>query len=267
MKRISKINVEIADWLQERRKVEEQYVNNLRKLLVHKVPNASSELGVFQAPWDKILQSVEAIAASHVQLAARIEQDVELSLRNFQTRGEMQNMQTITTNLTTMAKELEDAQDKSDKLIKKGGKANVQKVDMATTKLDSATQQWDSQSPFIFETLQAVDEQRINHLRDVLTQLLTHEVDQATRSQSAAEQALNTMLEINTKAEIEDFVRKAAAGKTKLDRRLPLGSRQSSLVPGAASAAPSLSGHEDNNENSVPKEGQLGETPWWAVTD
>ena len=93
----------------------------------------------------------------------------------------MQNMQTIGANLVTMAKELDDAAEKADKLTKKGGKANTHTVDMATARLDSANQQWESQSPFIFETLQALDEQRVNHLRDVLTQFETHEVDQATQ--------------------------------------------------------------------------------------
>ncbi|KAK2070545.1 hypothetical protein P8C59_005030 [Phyllachora maydis] len=219
VKRIAKINAEIADWLQERRKVEEQYISNLRRLLVLKAPNSASELGIFQAPWDKILHSTEIIAASHQVFAQRIEQDVEGALRAFQTKREMLNMQTISANLHTMAKELEEAQEKSDKLTKKGGKANTQKVELAAAKLESATGQWESQAPFIFETLQALDEQRINHLRDVLTQYLTHEVDQASRSQASAEQALNTMLEINTGKEIEDFATRTVFGKPRLEKR------------------------------------------------
>ena len=35
---------------QERRRVEEQYVTSLRKLLVFKVPNAASELGFVAQP-------------------------------------------------------------------------------------------------------------------------------------------------------------------------------------------------------------------------
>ncbi len=104
----------------------------------------------------------------------------------------MQNIHTISANLHTMARELEDAQEKSDKLVRKGGKANAQKVDQATSKLESATQQWESQAPFIFETLQALDEQRINHLRDVLTQFETHEVDQATRTSRPPPKMLST---------------------------------------------------------------------------
>ena len=131
---------------------------------------------IFQPPWDKILQSTDALAASHQLFAQRIEKDVEQPLRSFQDKREMKNIQTISANLQTMARELDDATEKSEKLSRKGGRANAQKVDQAASRLESASQQWESQAPFIFETLQALDEQRINHLRDVLTQFETHAV-------------------------------------------------------------------------------------------
>lgn len=244
VKRITKVNQEIADWLQERRRVEEQYVAALRKLLVFKAPNASSELGVFQAPWDKILQSTDAIAASHQLFAQRIEKDVEHSLRSFSNKREMQNIQNISANLHGMAKELDDATEKSEKLSKKGGKANAQKVDQAASRLESATQQWESQAPFIFETLQALDEQRINHLRDVLTQFETHEVDQATRTQAAAEEVLNIMLEVNTAKEIENFAARTTAGKPKIERK-STNTRQSAVTTPTL-APPSVHAHDDD---------------------
>ncbi|KAK4237330.1 Muniscin C-terminal mu homology domain-containing protein [Achaetomium macrosporum] len=247
VKRITKANQEIADWLQERRRVEEQYVAGLRKLLVFKVPNAASELGIFQPPWDKILQSTDGIAASHQLFAQRIEKDVEQPLRNFQNKKEMQNIHTISANLQSMAKELDDAAEKSEKLSKKGARANAQKVDQAAARLESATQQWESQAPFIFETLQALDEERINHLRDVLTQFETHEVDQATRTQAAAEEVLNVMLEVNTAQEIQNFVQRTTAGKPKVERRST--SRQQTPV-GPSAASPSVTG-DDISEHSA----------------
>ncbi|KAK4173926.1 Muniscin C-terminal mu homology domain-containing protein [Triangularia setosa] len=257
VKRITKANNEIADWLQERKRVEEQYVAGLRKLLVFKVPNASSELGVFQAPWDKILQSTDAIAASHHLFAQRIEKDVEHSLRTFQNKKEMQNIHNISANLQTMAKELDDAAEKSEKLSKKGGKANAQKVDQAASRLEAANQQWESQAPFIFETLQALDEQRINHLRDVLTQFETHEVDQATRTQAAAEEVLNIMLEVNTAKEIENFANKVTAGKPRIERK-STNTRASNVTTPTAAAPPSVhGGHEDDvtSEHSFQHQG------------
>jgi hypothetical protein len=214
---------------------------------------------VLQSPWDKILHSTDAIAASHQLFAQRVEKDVEFSLRSFQNKREMNNMQTISANLQTMAKELDEAQDRSDKLTRKGGKANAQKVDQATSRLESANQQWESQAPFILETLQAVDEQRINHLRDVLTQLETHEVDQAARTQASAEEVLNSLLEVNTTQEIQNFAQRAVAGKPKLEKRTTTtapATRQSSIVAGSALSPPTTAGHEDDvSDHSGTKEG------------
>ena len=217
---------------------------------------------VFQAPWDKILQSTDGIAASHQLFAQRIDKDVEQPLRSFQNKKEMQNIHTISANLQSMARELDDAADKSDKLSRKAGRANTQKVDQATARLESASQQWESQSPFIFETLQALDEQRINHLRDVLTQFETHAVDQATRSQSSAEEVLNVMLEIDTSQEIQNFARRTTSGKPKVERRSTV--RQPTPVTPVTApspAPPSItgddvsehSGHRDNNPPGTPK--------------
>ncbi|KAB5578011.1 Muniscin C-terminal mu homology domain-containing protein [Coniochaeta sp. 2T2.1] len=260
VKRIARQNQEIADWLQERRRVEETYINGLRKLLLFKVPNGASELGIFQTPWDKILQSADAIAASHQLYATNVEKDVEHALRSFQNRREMQSINTISANLQQMAKELDEAQERSDKLTRKGGKANAAKVDQATSRLEAAQQQWDSQAPFIFESLQALDEQRINHLRDVLTQLVTHEVDQAARTQASAEDVLNTLLEVQTEQEIKNFAHKTTAGRPKLEKRSTTTrqapSRQgSALTPsrqGSSIAAPSLappSLHRDHDDD------------------
>ncbi|KAL7800273.1 Muniscin C-terminal mu homology domain-containing protein [Trichoderma ceciliae] len=213
MKRINKINLEIADWLQERRRVEEQYVMGMRKLAQFKAPNAQSELGVFQLPWSRIIDSVERIAQSHQLFADRLGNDVEQPLRAFPQRPDVQNMNNISNNLTVMARELDDARDRSDKLTKKGGKASTQKVDAASSKLESASQQWESQSPFIFETLQVLDESRVNMLRDLLTQFQTHESDRAQRGTDISVETLAMMLEISTEREVQGFVQKVTAGK------------------------------------------------------
>ncbi|OAA35936.1 Fes/CIP4 domain-containing protein [Metarhizium rileyi] len=228
VKRINKVNLEIADWLQERRRVEEQYVLGLRRLAQSKTPNSQSELGVFQIPWTRILDAIERIAQSHHLFAERLETDVEQPLRVYQQRRDYQTMHNIFSNLATMARDLESAQDKSDKLNRKGAKASSQKVDEASAKLESASQQWESQAPFIFESLQAVDETRVNHLRDVLTQYQTHETDQAQRVQAIAAQTLAVMLEISTEKEIKDFVSNTIAGKPPLPTRTS--TRRSSMA-------------------------------------
>lgn len=213
VKRINKINLEVADWLQERRRVEEQYALGLRKLAQQKAPNALSELGVFQGPWARIVESVERIAHSHHAFAEHVEKDVEFPLRAYQQRRDYQNMHNISSNLGIMAKDLEDAQDKLERLNRKGNKASIPKVDAATAKLESATQRWESQAPFILETLQALDESRANQLHDLLTLYQTHEAEQARHAQDNAAEALAAMLEISTEKEIHDFAQRATAGK------------------------------------------------------
>lgn len=241
VKRISKVNTEIADWLQERRKVEEQYVQGLKRLTQFRVPNAQSELGTFQAQWDKILQSADAVAMSHHIFATKIEKDVESPLRNFHQKKEMITLQNIQGNLQNMAKELEDAQERSDKLSRKGGKASAQKVDLAAGRLESATQQWESQAPFIFETLQALDESRMNQLRDCLTQYGTYEGEQAQAHQAETEAILNSLLDYNTANEIQNFVNKITAGKPKIEKRTPVARQSSSFSgPNPTLAPPSL---------------------------
>ncbi|KAL3427522.1 SAFF domain-containing protein [Phlyctema vagabunda] len=259
VKRVGRVNNEIADWLQERRKVEQLYVQGLKKLAGRQLPDNSSELGIFTTPWQKIVTSVDTIAESHKRLAERIEMDVEQPLRSFTAKNkEMLAMSSVQGNLASMAKELDDAQNQSDKLSKKGGKANAQKVDAASAKLDTASTQWETQAPFIFETLQALDETRLNHLRDVLTQLETHEADQVERSRITAEQTLNSLLEVETAQEIQNFVKNTTTGKPKLERRQPA-LRQGSTAGSSTLPPPTRSREDTASEHSGRVDG-AGET-------
>lgn len=173
---------------------------------------------VFRAPWHSIVSSTESLAQSHATLAQRIEIDVERPLREYTNQNrEMQAMITIQGNLATVGKDLESAQKKVDKL--KGGKSSAKKVANATSDVESAGQQWDSQAPYVFERLQAVDENRVNHLRDVLTQLQTHEIDLIEKTRGAAEGCLNQLLSVNTSDEISTFVAKASSGRPTIARQ------------------------------------------------
>lgn len=168
----------------------------------------------------------------------RIERDVEYPLRNFGQKKEVHNMHTIGSNLASIAKELEDAQDKSDRLAKKGAKANTQKVDAAATRLSSATQQWESQAPFIFESLQVLDEGRVNQLRDLLTQFLTHESDQAQRTQLASSDTLQHILEIETAKEVQTFASKVTDGRVKVEKKPTPSTRRPSAAESQSQSHP-----------------------------
>ncbi|MCJ1310278.1 hypothetical protein MMC25_003940 [Agyrium rufum] len=239
---IGKVNVEIADWLAERRKIEEAYVHGLRRLVSRGKLDGSSELGIFRTPWTSIVNSTESLAASHGVLANRLAADIEQPLRDYQTKNrEMQSMNTIQGNLISMAKEVDNAHRKTEKAQSKSGGAG-NKATQASAELDGAQQQWQSQAPFVFEQLQALDESRVNHLRDVLTQFQTHEVDLVERNRVTAESCLNAILNVNTSDEISTFVARVTGRRPDVaSRRLE---RAASIPPtpdAQSTAAPALS--------------------------
>ncbi|KAL1969485.1 hypothetical protein VTN77DRAFT_8923 [Rasamsonia byssochlamydoides] len=216
---INKINADIADWLQERRRVEELYVQGLRKLARRPQLDGGAALGIFQLPWQRIVNATESLAAAHETLAQKMEEDVERPLREYATKNkDLQSMPNIQNDLTNLSKSLEAAQRKVDKAREKGPKA-ADKVAAAVAALEEASQQWESRAPFVFEQLQAIDESRLNHLRDVLTQLQTHEVDQIERSRQAAESCLNALLTVQTADEIKTFAAKINGGRDPVPRR------------------------------------------------
>ena len=167
---------------------------------------------IFQTPWQRIVSSTENLAASHEILAQKLETDVEIPLRQFGSRNrEMQALNSSQSNISSVARDLSNAQKKA----AKGGR----KADEASASVDEASRQWESQAPYVFEQLQALDERRVNNLRDVLTQFQTHEVDQIERSRASAESCLNALLSLETADEIRTFAAKVAGDGTGLSRR------------------------------------------------
>ncbi|KAJ5793729.1 Fps/Fes/Fer/CIP4 homology [Penicillium paradoxum] len=193
---INKINADIADYLQERRRVEDAYAQGLRKLAHRPLMDNGAALGIFQIPWQRIINATETLAVSHETLANKIEEDVERPLKEFGSKNEdMQSLPGIQSSLAGLAKNVENAQKKVDKARAKGVKG-ADKLASEIAHAEEVHQQWDSRAPSVFEQLQTADESRLNHLRDVLTQLQTHEVDQVERARQAAESCLNVLLNV-----------------------------------------------------------------------
>lgn len=155
-----------------------------------------------------MLNSTESLAQSHAILAQKMDADVERPLREYQSKNkDMQAMSTVQGNLASLCRDLETTQKKAEKT--KSGKPWASKTANATS---DALQQWESQAPYVFERLQALDENRVNHLRDVLTQLQTHELDQIEKCRVAAENCLNALLNVDTTDEISTFVARYSGG-------------------------------------------------------
>ncbi|KAK6428556.1 Suppressor of Profilin deletion [Oleoguttula sp. CCFEE 5521] len=209
---VGKLNTEIANWLQDRRRLEEQYSNGLRKLARRHI---DADLGIFAAPWTTLTNSAENLADSHSALANKIEADVERPLRTFVgSNRELQAMTNMQGNLGAIASDVDTAKQKTEKLRSKGDKADTNKVANAISDYEEAQVQWQSQAPYVFESLQAIDESRWNHVRDVLTQFQTHEVDQVEKQRVSAEQVLNQLLNVETADEIKTFALRIMENKS-----------------------------------------------------
>ncbi|EPS25275.1 hypothetical protein PDE_00208 [Penicillium oxalicum 114-2] len=241
---INKINSDIADFLQERRRVEEAYAQGLRKLASRPPVDNGVAMGIFQIPWQRIINATETLATSHETLATKIEEDVERPLREYSAKNaEMQSMPGVQNNLSSLAKNLEAAQKKVDKAKGKGTKG-ASSLSGAIAAAEEVNQQWESRAPFVYEQLQAADESRLNHLRDVLTQLETHELDQVERCREAAESCLNVLLNVQTADEIKTFAAKMAGKRAQFTPRLSSRQNSQADVNPAASIAPSTADSE-----------------------
>jgi len=202
---------------------------------------------VFSTPWHKIVSAAEAVAQSHHHLAAKIEADVERPLRDFATSNrDVQAMGNLSGNLAAMAKDIDAAQRKVVKLREKGTKAKPSAVGEAVQDVDKAELAWDSQAPYVFEQLQAIDEARLHHLRDALTQFQTHEVDQVERSQVTAAETLNTLLNIETADEIQTWALRIRSGELPQPSRKPSNATTPSRTLAPPSTAPALSVADDS---------------------
>lgn len=238
--------------------VEEQYASGLRKLARRNIDER--DLGIFSVPWSAITSSMDTLADAHATLANRVEVDIEKPLRDYATQNrEMQQMSTIQGNLNAMAKEMEKAAEKTEKLLGKGEKADANKVANATSDFENARVQWESQAPYVFESLQSLDERRVDQLRDMLTQLQTLETDQVEKSRVAAEQTLNVLLNVETADEIKTFALRSvnarptskAAHRASFMPAMPSGSSATPSRPSASNDAAS----EISESTPEPKKG------------
>ncbi|KAF3928523.1 hypothetical protein ABW21_db0202965 [Orbilia brochopaga] len=215
LQRVHVLNTEIADWLAERRKVEELYVQGLQKLCKRPNPSDGSELGAFHGPWHRIVNSTASLATAHHLYSQKLETEVERPIREFPTHNkEWASLRTMEGNLNGLAKAIDTSEDKVEKLRKKGKRAEPAKVAEATAGFKEATGNWESQSPFIFEQLQAVDEARITQLKESLTRMQTLELDQFDHMKGLMEATVQALLDVNTADEIKSFVNKVCGGKS-----------------------------------------------------
>lgn len=168
----------------------------------------------------------------------------------------MSNVTSAQGNLAALAKDVDKAQQKTDKLHGRGDRAEAGRVANATTDLDSAQSSWDSQAPYIFESLQTLDETRVGLLRDAFTQYQTHEMDQLEKSRVAGEQCLNVLLNVETADEIKTFALKAVQSQPPQARAAPRSSAPYATPTRTSSAANALAPTTSRSEEDLPRERQ-----------
>lgn len=163
----------------------------------------------------------------------------------------MSNMQG---NLSHIARDVDRARQKVDKLQSKG---ETGKIANATLEWETSQAQWESQAPYVFESLQAADESRWNHLRDVLTQFQTHEVDQVEKHRVSAEQVLNILLNVETVDEIKTFalhaVENRPAAQTPSTPAMPAPSRPATQSSSLGRTASHLSDEPSGSIAPLPE--------------
>lgn len=152
----------------------------------------------------------------------------------------MQALPGVQSDLASLARELESSQKKADKAKEKGSKG-IEKLAGALQDVEEAALQWNSRAPFAFEQLQLVDEARLINIRNILTQLETHEVDNVERCRKAAETCLNAILSIETSDEIKAFTAKFQGGNLPVPGAPP--TREASLRPQSSYQDDTVSQH------------------------
>lgn len=170
---------------------------------------------VFHAPWQRIVSATASVASAHHVYSQKLETEVERPIREFTTGNkEWTSLRTMEGNLTSLAKAIDTSEDKVEKMKKKGKRAEPSKVAEASSGLKDALGNWESQSPFIFEQLQAVDESRVTHLREGLTRMQTLELDQTDQIKSLMEATVQALLDVNTMDEIKAYASKVCGNKS-----------------------------------------------------
>jgi len=168
--------------------------------------NFSLSSSVFHGAWQRIVKASASIAQSRQIYNQKLEVEVEKPIRDFMTTNrEWSGFKTMEGNLSAIAKNIELAEEKSEKLKKKGRRAESGKVAEAANSLQSAMGEWESQAPFVFEKLQAIDELRVNQLRESLVRMQTLETEQTNYINQIMESSVQALLDINTMDEIKAF--------------------------------------------------------------
>ncbi|KAK7206604.1 Muniscin C-terminal mu homology domain-containing protein [Myxozyma melibiosi] len=202
-----KANEELANWIEERYRIELEYATALAKLSSRNISADVQEagLGSFAAVWGKVAESTNTLAGASQSFANKLQAEIIHTLKRHASLDggdrEWSEMRMIQTNLATLADDVASAEEKVEKYKRKGSS----KIASAHAGVNEIVAEWDSQAPLVFEKLQGLDETRLMMLKDTLTRYQTSEVDKAQRIVSICEGNLNELLSFDPADEIKMY--------------------------------------------------------------
>ncbi|OLL22803.1 Cytoskeletal protein syp1 [Neolecta irregularis DAH-3] len=254
LKRARALNEELASWFKERQvqsslitwidpfsaAIEETYARNLQKLSRKTVVTEHSALGEFNAIWQRILETTIELGASHSTFASKLAEEIEFTLLAFEAHDEdWHGMRHVESNIASLAKYVELAEGKVEK-VKKKGKALPTKVEQVLESMSIVRGQWETEAPFVFERFQAIDERRLEFIKDIYHKYENLEIEQAKRKTEISDGVLLDIGNLSVKSEIDNYVQ----------RSLLLGDPTAAAKPRLGSNSSFVASHYGASDNS-----------------
>ncbi|KAK9472578.1 Muniscin C-terminal mu homology domain-containing protein [Dipodascopsis tothii] len=214
-------NDEVVDWLNERSRIEEAYAAGLRRLATRPAIANAHALGSFGATWTGFVQSAGQAADASSMFVQRLARDVIKPTGEGTATRDWQEMRAIEEHLATVARGIDEAEERVDKVKKKGARVGATRVAGAHQDVNNAIAEWDNQAPLVFDKFQGIDEGRLLLLKNVLTRYQTCEVDKAQTVVSVCEGNLNSLLSFEPADEVQLFATQIATNGAPAELREP----------------------------------------------
>ncbi|CAG8504314.1 1434_t:CDS:10 [Funneliformis caledonium] len=205
LKKAKTLNQEIANYFQERARVEDEYVRGLQRLANKVFVADKNSLGTFVNVWDTLLKELTEIIQIHTNLSLKIYAEVEGPLREKATSDPWSELKPLETYLGKLIREYEE---KLQKVNKHKTKNKVGKKADAESKLNETHRALEDSKTLYLEKTYAVDLMRLENLKDSIERFESIQKDVYKNRVEIAEKTLGTVKKFDAQGEIKDFCSK-----------------------------------------------------------
>ncbi|CCH42470.1 Suppressor of profilin deletion [Wickerhamomyces ciferrii] len=221
------LNDEFARFFKNYQSIKSNYLNQLNRLIKDSQDlNKNIERGIIENQvlsreelkyynvdaighlgqiWGQVISEIKDEVATNYRLGQVIDRDVISPLSQYTSKdkrwGEIRGLHA---KLSEVAQTIEFNQDKVEKYQHSKNPEKIAKYESA---LQSANQTWDSEAPFVFESFECTDFDRLSFLRDSLLRFQTAYSDALNKTSQSNEKALETILNFNPETEISRFAK------------------------------------------------------------